>query len=435
MSDHPEVSISGAGPDSAKVTWITTSSTTPSWNSITSFGITAAIDGQTVTANGVICPGLQLAAHHSALLLPGRLAGLAASVLGLNGSGNDPLNVLLGRARWTTSNETVLGVDNSAQTATAKATGSATLIASACGVADTVDVEVIPSGYSVTWLGDGTRAIDINDNGEVLGITGESVSNSPRWLWRNGAVTPIDGCAVAGLNDQGTVLCTGPGPATWKNGVVTVHDTVSIGAVAINDSGHVLMFKSLFPTRAYLWRGAGRLDSLSSSFTGVNLLNNRGDIAGTNNSAIYPATYVRLANGTMRGMAAFGRYSGPHALNDSGDVVGFGEGMSSIGRANTAVVSWRTGVTERPRRVTGPGATNTVATAATGINSHHGVVVGNGDVGAWILRGGKLGLLSELVTGPWQITAAVGINDAGVIIAKAVDTGTGKSGAVILTPL
>lgn len=85
--------------------------------------------------------------------------------------------------------------------------------------------------------------------------------------------------------------------------------------------------------------------------------------------------------------------------------------------------------------MTGPGATNTVATAATGINSHHGVVVGNGDVGAWILRGGKLGLLSELVTGPWQITAAVGINDAGVIIAKAVDTGTGKSGAVILTPL
>lgn len=433
VTDHPEISISAVGPDSSRVTWITNSSTTPSWNSVTSFGITAAIDGQTATANGVICPGLQLAAHQSALLLPGRTASLRASVLGDAGPGMSPLNVLLGSARWTTSNEAVVGVDNSAQTATAQATGQATLIASACGVADTVDVEVIPSGYSVTWLGQGTRAIDINDAGEVLGIAGEFVSNSPRWLWRNGTFTPIEGCAVARLNNQGRVLCTGPGPTTWRDGVVTTHDTLSLSAVAINDSGHVLMFKGLYPWVAYLWRGTGQLDSLSSAFTGVTLLNNRGDIAGTNNSTLYAVTYVRLANGTMRGMSGFGRYSGPHALNDSGDVVGFGEGMSPIGILNTAVVSSRSGVNVRPRRVTGAGATNAIATASTGINNR-GVVVGNGDFGAWVLRGGKVGLLSDLVTGPWRITAAAGINDAGVIIGKATNTETGESGAVVLTP-
>lgn len=60
--------------------------------------------------------------------------------------------------------------------------------------------------------------------------------------------------------------------------------------------------------------------------------------------------------------------------------------------------------------------------------------MGNGLYGGWILRNGRLGLLTALVPAPWEIESVAGINDAGVIIGQGYNPATGTRGAVVLTP-
>ena len=430
-SAHEELRVNAMGGDSARATWDNELSLSPTWYDITDVEVTATVDAVTATGGVVICPALQVAAHNTAIAVAGRSFPLIASVLGSSGGGLSNLNVLMTRARWTSSNPAVVSV--SGDVGAAVATGTATLVSAACGMADTVEVAVIPTGYTLIYLGDGTRAIAINDSGSVLGSSAAGAATPLRWVWRGGSFTAVENCTAVALNDASTVLCNGPGPRTWKNGVVSVLDTLPFSATALNDSGRILMVKAAFPYRIYLWRAPGRADSLSSMFTGASFLNNRGDVAGTNSSALYPYTIIRQADGTHRGVSSYGRSSGPGAMNDSADAVGWGEGMTPIGRSSTATIWFRDGTSALPRKPRGP-ATNIIARNSTGINNAR-TVVGNGNFGAWVLLDGRVGLLTNLVEEPnWQITAAMGINNSGVIIAEGYNTRTLKTGAVVLTP-
>ena len=374
---------------------------------------------------GVLCSkeAHQLAARNSALLLAGRTSPLEVSVLGVREAGA-PMNVVGTEARWESSNVSVVSVDGS--TATAHAPGTATLVASACGVADTVEVAVVTRGYAVTFLGDSSEARYLNDLGEVVGRTG--YPHTTHWHWKAGSTTSLGSCSARGITSRSVVLCAGPGPTTWRDGVTTVHDTLSGFATALNDSNHVI-----FSARSAVWVGPGNLRAVQAPLSWrLALLNERGDVAGVD-AFMYPDVIQVFTSGAHRFLGAYGRYSSPGAMNRQGDIVGSGEALTPITQIVTAVI-WLAPDSARrlPRAVRGPGAANPIASAATGINDHR-VVVGNGDRGGWVLVDRRLGVLSELVTG-WRIESTAGINNAGQIIGQGHNLATGQRGAVLLTP-
>ena len=167
-----------------------------------------------------------------------------------------------------------------------------------------------------TLGGSGTaRAVDINDDGQVVGI-----SNNHAVLWENGGIT-----------DLGTL----PGDYLGT-------------AVAINEAGQVAgtsLFDPYKAGHAFRWQ-AGVLVPLSASYLTdslqlVSAMNENGLAAGDWRPQSGPGSQaVAWENGVTWVLGAPDAWSFARAVNDKGDVVGYAS-SSPHGVSNNTAMLWR----------------------------------------------------------------------------------------------
>jgi probable HAF family extracellular repeat protein len=135
-----------------------------------------------------------------------------------------------------------------------------------------------------TLGGPGSRPIKINDNGQVLGVSTLANGESRPFLWERGSMTELPFTSVSDMNEHGQIVGSVDLPPNsegtrsfhaflWDNGIMT--DLGTLGstqsfAVAINDHGEVVgNFRAPCPPtcawRAFLWKN-GTMTDLGSLF-------------------------------------------------------------------------------------------------------------------------------------------------------------------------
>jgi probable HAF family extracellular repeat protein len=195
----------------------------------------------------------------------------------------------------------------------------------------------------------GGAAVGINNRGEVVGYDHTSSNNEKGWLWTNGAYRslPIAGTSTAalGINSSGTIvgnrtlsfirrLLTGRFSCTGQRGYVLSHGTahhLNGFVYAINDLGEAAGGSTTDGKAvATVFRNglASVILNLPSSAVGIN---SSGDVVGSYQPAGYERRRLFIWNensgafdltpdGYVCAQAA--------AINDRGEVLGFGETVS-----------------------------------------------------------------------------------------------------------
>jgi probable HAF family extracellular repeat protein len=294
----------------------------------------------------------------------------------------------------------------------------------------------VPSAYSLIDLGTlgglPAHALDINEAGQAVGQSANAAGQPHAFLWDDGVMIDLGtiGGTTSGagaLNDAGQVVGSSrvaPGnfisdSFLWENGVMTglgVTATQGTFAAGINNAGQVVgAWYDGHHWRAYLWDNG----ALSEPFPGRAAdINEAGQVAGEwEITRGYPVAAIWDSKQGPRelGILPGGVFSGAAALNDFGQVVGWSESFNG-----DRAVLWDNG----QMIDLGPGA-------AADINNA-GQIVGHSSI--WI--DGVRANLNELVPAGSGLTiwSAAGINDAGQIVASAVDA-QGFMHAVLLNPL
>jgi hypothetical protein len=195
----------------------------------------------------------------------------------------------------------------------------------------------------------GGAAIGINNRGDVVGYDHTSSNNVIGWLWSNGAYSslPVSGTSTAalGINSSGTIignrrlrfirrLLTGQLRYTGERGYVLGHGTTQYltGFVyAINDLGEAAGGSiSDGKARATVFKNgiATVILNLPSSAVGIN---SSADVVGSYEPAGYNRRHLFRwsENAGAFDLTPDGyRSAEAAAINDRGDVLGFGETVS-----------------------------------------------------------------------------------------------------------
>jgi probable HAF family extracellular repeat protein len=195
----------------------------------------------------------------------------------------------------------------------------------------------------------GGAAIGINNRGDVVGYDHTSSNNVRGWLWSNGAYSslPVSGTSTAalGINSSGTIignrrlrfirrLLTGQLRCTGERGYVLGHGTTQYltGFVyAINDLGEA--------AGGSISDGKARATVFKNGIATV-ILNLPSSAVGINSSADVVGSYEPVGSnrrhlfrwsenaGAFDLTPAGYRSAEAAAINDRGDVLGFGETVS-----------------------------------------------------------------------------------------------------------
>lgn len=307
----------------------------------------------------------------------------------------------------------------------------------------------VPDGYSRS------RAADINNRGQVVGITWTGSSQNG-FLYENGviSVVTVEGrvtSQVAAINNNG-VMTGMVGEGRWPyrsfgfvkgDGFETTFEPLGAGTAItpydINDAGDVV---GNSPTDGYaaprgFYRNGttgeiinlGTLnDALGNAASSAAGINSSGQITGSSiiaNFPFYRPAYL-YENGTMTeiGMVAGHDNANAHAINDAGVVVGESGTSVAFKYENGQMISL--------------GAING-RTAALDINND-GVIVGvSGSTSpnpiAFVYRDGEMLDLNTLIPqdSGWVLQNANGINDLGQIVGWGLYNGEER--AFLLTPV
>jgi probable HAF family extracellular repeat protein len=164
----------------------------------------------------------------------------------------------------------------------------------------------------------------VNENGQVAGsIDGEITlweGGIARRLGAKGYVRGIsdDGVLVGGLDDGANSRAF-----MWKNGVFT-----DLGAppgwtyaIGINHRGQIAVFAS---GKLFMYEN-GALHDLGATVTNAYGFNDRGEIVGMASFGHGPEPYIY--DGAVRQIAGAYSYAGAVGLNNTGQVLGSGEGV------------------------------------------------------------------------------------------------------------
>lgn len=294
-----------------------------------------------------------------------------------------------------------------------------------------------PAGvkYCITGIGaadDRTDAVDINDAGQVVGlsVTGSAPFKRRAFLWQNGQMKfltePTDSTATS-INSIGQVVGYSPGVAAsaflWQGGQLSnlgrFFDSVSV----INDAGHVLGKEACTPKiykngQATVLSGLGCAQPLD--------MNNQDQVVGEYNPASFNGSSRAFlwSNGQVTNLGTLpgGRQSWAFGINNKGQVVG----LSDDANLQTQGFIWQNGtMTQLPSL--GP------VTVAQDLNEA-GQIVGVSSFQAALWQGGTVTDLNTLIdpTLGWDLQGANAINNQGQIVGHGVLGG--KLRAFLLTP-
>lgn len=305
----------------------------------------------------------------------------------------------------------------------------------------------------LSTLSQGNATVVRGPNGQGIGVGGGAVvgaragSGQRRGLiFESGAVEQIAGLAdsddtvIFGLNDSGSFVGASNartavrGFAGTRGGAVRElpplpGDTASM-AFAVNNPGHAVGFSSgPGGQRAVVWSASGTPtalpgSSLPSKATGIN---ERGDIAGVTGTAanaratLWPGAQAPIELAPLAGYST----SEAYAINPGGDVVGYSANTTTAKRRAT-LWPWSGGLIDLGVL---PGGD---FSQALGSNAAGDIVGGsNSPAGAravlWPRNGGIQDLNSLVPPSRFVLSNAVGINNAGNIIATGFEIPAGHT--------
>jgi probable HAF family extracellular repeat protein len=304
--------------------------------------------------------------------------------------------------------------------------------------------------YSITNLGSSDyrqlSALDINNNGQVVGNYWKTNGDSGSYLWTNGLILEIGNSSVGGISDNGNVagVAYTSDPSTpyiatvWNNGTATNlglqgQTTVAYG---VNNSGNAVGYDiNAGYTNAVVWSGS----AMNVIGQGVaQSINNKGAVTGYLNinnpqAFLYNQGFVSLLPS----------YSVGQDINQQSTIAG-GYRLGSFMRAFT----WD-GSSFNDLGTLSSGIGEYGETYAFGINDDgnvvgswtNNVVINDGgasflsDYGAFLYDETGIHDLNSMVDPQlgWNFYEARGINNAGQIIVNGIFNGISTS--AILTPV
>lgn len=324
---------------------------------------------------------------------------------------------------------------------------------------------IVQAGYTLTTLDGLQSANDINNFGQIAGMsTSSSGGEYHAVIWDGGTVTDLGSGEAYAINDSGVVVgaryikgATGLDAwhATQWNGTTTTELT-ALGerdsyAKAINNSGQAAgwsVTSSAYTTHAVAWNGTSPTDlaPFPDKRSSANAINDSGQIAGYSSSYDGGQQAATVWTSGVQARLPFllgGNESLAYAINNSGQVVGYSNTRTTAGLYEVHATAW---VNFSPIDLgTLPGGTWSFALS----NNNLGQIVGwsytdnsMSDMSkhATLWKDGTVTDLnslldSTLVSAGWVMTSATGINDNGWIVGYATNTLTGQAHSVLLTPV
>lgn len=293
-------------------------------------------------------------------------------------------------------------------------------------------------------------AAAINSSGDVVGSWPYAT------LWRNGVAGYLSGAFeistdVNGLNDVGDAVGSsgdGFGVATvWRNGVASLLTTPqgwTSKATDANNAGHIVGYQAPIGAsserRAVLWQGNTATElpmPAGASASSASAINNLDGIVGWSGSVIRPQATVWLGGDATVLERLGGSISYASDINNLGQIVG--SSFLGNGSIYSHAALWQNGTVVDLGVLTG-----FLNSSANAINDA-GWVVGVSSNGNWYedratawINGETIDLNTFLddddIAAGWMLSAAIDINQSGVVVGNAVNAFTGMSQIFLLTP-
>ncbi|MBD1930619.1 MULTISPECIES: CHAT domain-containing protein [Cyanophyceae] len=309
------------------------------------------------------------------------------------------------------------------------------------------------SSYSITNLGtlpggNLSNASDINNNGQVVGVSNIANGNSSGVVWQNGTIQNLgtlpgnDFSSANAINDAGVAVgnsgtfSSNLNAVVWQNGAIQNIASNSVQANDINNLAQVVGITNLNGNnQAFLWQN-GAIQNLGTlpgnDFSSANAINNNGQIVGSSGTVSSGSQAVLWQNGIIQNLGTLpgGNFSNAYGINDAG----FAVGDSQAANGNSQAVLWRNGAIALG---TLPGDNFSRANDINNIGQVVGSSEGaNQNTRAFLWQNGIISDLNNLISpsSGWDfLQTAAAVNDIGQI----VGTGFigGQSRAFLLTPL
>ncbi|HXO84957.1 MAG TPA: hypothetical protein VN803_05465 [Gemmatimonadales bacterium] len=234
-------------------------------------------------------------------------------------------------------------------------------------------------------LGGGwSRAIDLNERGQVVGESETSSGEVHAFLWDKGTMSDIGAFLPAAINNGGQIVGKRGNQAVfWERGVIT-----ELGTLGGASSTPLLACPSGSPGFCFL--------------PTPRTLNESGAVTGTSTTATGESHAFFWRNGEMTDLGTLGgTLSGAAAIEDGGQVLG--GSTTADGEGHTVV--WHNGKVKDLGTGFAPADFN-----------HAGLIAGTSDDGAVVWRHGELQVL-----GDERIRHALLVNERGDVAAKEED--------------
>lgn len=288
--------------------------------------------------------------------------------------------------------------------------------------------------YTITIVaGDGSRAWDINQSGQVVG---EFAGNAR--LYSDGSYTELGSGAAYGINDLGQVAGqSGANGFLYSGGGMTwITGWGAVTARGINNEGTVVGMADYpdeengLERHAYSYRDGVMTDlgTLYGPHSQANAINDLGHVVGGSDIGgppNWPLTPFLYRDGTMIDLGPFpGPWSQALALNDRGQVVGYA-GQESFGAElyPRDAFLWDDGTLLNLGELSG--APNSYATGINNLSQVVGWYAGELGSRAFLYENGALRDLNMLIdpASGWVLEEASAINDLQQIVGTACRNG------------